>query len=82
MPLETKQSVVKRLWNLQRIFRWVDEHRDTTILPTLEMRDLEHSLCAYDKWRRAHEALKAGQRVTLERFRPPRRTLFGDEIRL
>jgi hypothetical protein len=34
-----------------------------------EMREIEHSLCEYDKYRRAADALAAGERPRLRRFR-------------
>jgi len=64
-------------------FRWLRKNRDRGILPTLEMRDVEHSLCAYDKWQRAHERLQAGSKPSLERFRlslPLVRNLFGEMV--
>jgi hypothetical protein len=65
---------------IREVFEWVKKHRDAKILPTLEMRDVEHSLCAFDKWRRAHERLQAGKPTGLERFHPIRRNLFGEVV--
>ena len=83
VDLDAKIPVQEQLRYMREVYRWVREHRDRAILPTLEMRDVEHSLCAYDKWCRAHESLRAGKRVTLERFSPPqspRRNLFAETI--
>lgn len=81
VDLETKISRPENIRYIRQVFRWIEQNRDRSTLPTLEMRDVEHSLCAYDKWRRAHERLRASQPVTLERFTPPRRNLFGGFVR-
>lgn len=41
---------------------------NTDILPTLEMRDIETSLCEFDKYQRARWAPSTGKRCGLERF--------------
>jgi hypothetical protein len=50
---------------------WIEERRDRSLLPTLEARDIEHSLCETDKMERARERLAAGKNVGLERFKAP-----------
>lgn len=61
----------------REILGWVTQHRDKELLPTLEMRDIEHSLCEFDKYERVR---LAEVRSSLERFQPPREAqlkLFG-----
>lgn len=78
--MKTKIPVRDQLRYMREAFRWLDQNRDRRILPTLEMRDVEHSLCCYHKWRRAHGLLQAGKPVKLERFHPPRKNLLGDRL--
>lgn len=40
-------------------------------LESLTMREIEHSLCEFDKYCRVQDALKTGKRVGLEKFTPP-----------
>jgi hypothetical protein len=58
---------------MREVYDWVAAERDTAILPTLEMRDIEHSLCELSKYLRVKEALKLGGRYKggLERFSLP-----------
>src|SRR5262249_26127995 len=55
---------------LRQVFTWIDVHRDRAILDTLEMRDIEHSLCAFDKYRRHQEQLAQGRPLTRQSYRP------------
>jgi hypothetical protein len=73
---KTTISEPEQLRIMRSVFRWINRHRDRSILPTLEMRDIEHSLCAWFKFERAHERLAAGRPTGLERFQPPRRRLI------
>lgn len=63
---------------LRAIYAWVEKHREVPLLPTLEMRDIEHSLCEYDKYCRVKDALDTGVsfRGGLERFQRPLHALF------
>src|SRR5205085_3474477 len=54
---------------MKEIYCWIRANKNQDILPTLEMRDIEHCCCEYDKYRRAQERLRAGRAVGLERFR-------------
>jgi hypothetical protein len=78
--VETRILQYASIRYMREAFDYLDQNRDRRILPTLEMRDVEHSLCAYGKWRRAHDCLKVGKRVSLELFRPACRNLFGDYV--
>jgi hypothetical protein len=68
----------EQLSYMQRIFEAVEERRDRSILPELEMRDIEHALCEYDKYCRVKDAMNAGVtfRGGLERFQRPLHALF------
>jgi len=50
---------------------WIINERDPEVLPTIEMRDIEHCLCEHDKFERAQERVKAGKNIGLEVFHPP-----------
>jgi hypothetical protein len=80
VAVKTRIPRFEQIRYMREAFDYLNQNRDPRILPTLEMRDVEHSLCAYDKWCRAHDCLKAGKRVSLELFRPPCRNLFGDYV--
>jgi hypothetical protein len=68
---DVRISKADQLEIMRRTYTWVDAHRDPLILPTLEMRDIEHSLCAWDKYQRNWTQLEAGERVTRLPYRPP-----------
>lgn len=53
---------------MHEVLLWLKSKRDPDILPTLEMRDVEHALCELDKYLRAKERLEAGQHLGLEVF--------------
>lgn len=59
--------------------RWLLDYSlmnaDRRLLPTLEMRDIEMSLCEIDKYSRAQEAQATKVKTGLEMFRPPQRSL-------
>lgn len=65
----------EQLRYMQEAYQWILERRNVTILPTLEMRDIEHSMCEYDKHCRAQDRSKAGREVGLEKFQFVRRLL-------
>jgi|SRR5215831_2606157 len=73
VDLRTTISKAEQLEYMREVYAWVDENRDRDILPTLEMRDIEHSLCELSKYLRVKEALKSGGRYKggLEIFRLP-----------
>jgi hypothetical protein len=60
---------------MRGILVWLQKH-STNILPALEMRDVEHSLCEMQKYLRTEEQLKAGKRVTMDLYEPPKLTMF------
>lgn len=73
------EGAVKRgqlIEEMQELLHWLERNLDRQLLPTLEMRDIEHSLCEVDKYLRAKEALQANTRVTLDTFKAPERKLF------
>lgn len=63
----------EQLEYMRQTFMWIDASRDRTLLPTLEMRDIEHSLCELQKYLRVKEALAQGGSYHggLEKFRNP-----------
>jgi hypothetical protein len=74
---DLKQTVPREqlLEEMRGVLAWLKTERDSAILPALEMRDVEHSLCEFDKYLRASERLNALQNIGLERFAPSRSLL-------
>ena len=54
---------------MREVYDWVAAERDTAILPTLEMRDIEHSLCEVDKMSRIKDCKKHGGKHGIETYR-------------
>jgi hypothetical protein len=73
MDLDIKAPIKRadQIKYMQDVFQWVQYNREVPLLPTLEMRDIEHSLCEYDKHQRATERILAGKTVGLESFQKP-----------
>lgn len=67
-PLKQHKPQAKLLEELLVVQDWVIANRDSTILPTIEPRDIEHCLCEVDKNERAKERIKNGESIGLERF--------------
>jgi 5-hmdU DNA kinase, helical domain len=61
-PLSQDQALVEMCGLLDKSPDHLGEH-----VPPLEMRDVEHSLCEFDRYQRA----KQGRVKGLERYRPP-----------
>jgi len=59
------------LEELLAVYEWIRDRRDAVLLPTLELRDMEHVQCECEKYWRAEERLREGRMVGLERFVPP-----------
>lgn len=74
-PLKFRQPVPEFIAEMQALQGILAIFGDHALLPTLEMRDVEHSLCEYDKYKRAENALATNQRIALDRFAPPRKAL-------
>jgi hypothetical protein len=70
---ELKQShpSSQLLEEMLMLMEWVLTHRDPILLPTLEVRDIEMSLCEIDKYLRCKERMEREETIGLERFRPP-----------
>lgn len=66
--LEQSQPVGILLGELLEVMDWIILKRDQTLLPTVEARDIEMSLCEFDKYQRAGDREKDGQRCGLEVF--------------
>jgi hypothetical protein len=64
-------SQVQLLNELLSVQEWITANRDPEILPTIEARDVEHSLCEYWKLVRAAQRIREGRVTGLESFRPP-----------
>ena len=54
---------------MRLLYEWLCAEVDEALLPTLELRDVEHNLCESDKYQRARQALKLGQRIGLDVYR-------------
>jgi hypothetical protein len=69
--LQSHQGADQLLDEMRWVLDWLMRARDVRVLPTLEMRDVEHCLCELDKYCRAQERLATGKMIGLERFAPP-----------
>jgi hypothetical protein len=76
LPLDTHMRPEELLAYMRAIYTWVYENRNLGILPDLEMRDIEHSLCEYDKYLRVKEG---NRRSGLELFERPLYALFDNK---
>jgi hypothetical protein len=79
VPLKTPLPRLRQLDYMLQVCGWMQAARDMQILPALEMRDIEHSLCEYDKYKRVQERHASGHRGGLEHFQRPLSTLLGAE---
>lgn len=69
--LNDHPPVTQLVAEMRVLFEQVEKVRDKALLPTLEMRDVEHSLCETDKMLRARERMATGNtRIGLDAFRP------------
>ena len=71
-PLNQHHKQEALLEELGVVMDWIANNRDPKLLPTLEARDIEHSLCEYDKYCRVQQNPRAG----LEVYRPTERPLI------
>ena len=74
--LKTNISREQLIAEMQEALAYLKKNRDVKLLPTLEMRDCEHLLCELDKYLRAKEAMTKGERVGLELYKRPTKSLF------
>lgn len=70
MEVDHLAPVSTYIEKMQGILRWLVEHTDIIIVPTFEMRDVEHICCEYFKYIRAKEAIKNGTRCSNDLYRP------------
>ncbi len=67
--LRYKPPGTELLVEIRWAMSWIYANANRKLLPTLEMRDVEHSLCEFDKYCRAYDAVKGGDRIGLEEFK-------------
>lgn len=68
--LKAGSSQQKLLDEMILVMNWLKCERNPLILPQLELRDVEHSLCEFDKYVRAQNQMKeTGKIVGLDKFR-------------
>ena len=68
-PTRQGLSNQRALEEMRLLYEWLCAEVDEALLPTLELRDVEHNLCESDKYQRARQALKLGQRIGLDVYR-------------
>jgi len=74
--LNAKLTQVQALDEMREILFWLKRERNPSILPQLEIRDVEHSLCEFDKYERVKQQVALGKPVTIDRYNSKQATLF------
>jgi hypothetical protein len=75
-PLKLKPPREQLIEEMRVVFDWLNKNKNPDLLPTLEMRDVEHSLCEFDKNQRARQAIKDGERLGLDLYKRAGARLF------
>lgn len=68
--LRASGSPEKLLEEMQVVMKQIRQRREIKLLPYIEARDVEHSLCEFDKYCRVTEREESGAIVGLDRYQP------------